>query len=391
MDVMIALGAACLLIRMGQALYGMGLIRAKNAAGATLRSVCEVSAAMLAFWLVGAAIFRWDRYSVGFGAGVDGTLFFLGAVMLIGGAIPGAAMAERSRFWPLGWAAALMGGIIVPLGARWSWQGWLARMHFIDAAGATWLHAAGAVCGLAGAIAVGPRTGKYHRDGSASMIPGHNIPQAGIGLFAMLAGWAPYVAGCLMAAGAMREAGQAAACTLVAGCAGGMAAILLGRYRYGKPDVVLTVMGFVGGLVAISAGAGKIQPAGALLIGAGAGLLVPMCAVWLDLLAHIDDPVGVVAVHGVGGVWGTVMTGLFIPGSFGHRVHQMGIQAVGVVSVLVMAAVLSAAVFALLRVTVRLRATEADEFDGLDLAEHDIGAYPDFQQTTIKSYHLREA
>jgi len=170
-----------------------------------------------------------------------------------------------------------------------------------------------------------------------------------------------------------------------------MAAMLLGRYRYGKPDVILTVMGFIGGLVAISAGAGRIQPAGALLIGAGAGLLVPMCAVWLDLLAHIDDPIGVVAVHGVGGVWGTIMTGLFIPGSFGHRLHQVGIQVVGVASVLVMAAVLSAATFALLRATVRLRASEADEFDGLDLAEHDIGAYPDFQQTTIKSYHLREA
>ena len=391
MDVMIALGAACLLIRMGQALYGMGLIRAKNAAGATLRSVCEVSAAMLAFWLVGAAIFKANSRVVGFGAGVDGTLFFLGAVIIVGGAIPGAAMAERSRFWPLGWAAALMGGVIIPLGARWSWTGWLARMNFIDAAGGAWLHTAGAVCALAGAIFLGPRTGKYHRDGSASMIPGHNIPQAGMGLFAMLAGWAPYVAGCLLASGFPLEAGPAAARTLVAGCAGGMAAMLLGRYRYGKPDVILTVMGFLGGLVAISAGAGKIQSPGALLIGAGAGLLVPLSAVWIDLLAHIDDPVGVVAVHGIGGVWGTLMTGLFIPGSFAHRLHQVGIQALGVVSLALTAAVLSTALFALLRATVRLRATEADEFDGLDLAEHDIGAYPDFQQTTIKSYHLREA
>jgi Amt family ammonium transporter len=391
MDVMIALGAACLLIRMGQALYGMGLIRAKNAAGGTLRSICDVSGAMLAFWLIGAAIFRGERHLVGFAAGVDGTLFFLATVMLIGGAIPGAAMAERSRFWPLGWAAALMGGVIIPLGARWSWYGFLARMNFIDIAGGAWLHGAGAVCALVGAIVIGPRTGKYHRDGSASMIPGHNIPLAGMGLFAMLAGWAPYVAGCLLARGSTLETGTAAALTLVAGCSGGMAAMLLGRYRYGKPDVILTVMGFIGGLVAISAGAGRIQPAGALLIGAGAGLLVPMCAVWLDLLAHIDDPIGVVAVHGVGGVLGTVMTGLFIPGSFGHRLHQVGIQVVGVASVLVMAAVLSAATFALLRATVRLRASEADEFDGLDLAEHDIGAYPDFQQTTIKSYHLREA
>src|SRR5579871_3066243 len=187
MDVMIALGAACLLVRMGQALYGTGLIRAKNAAGATLRAVCEVSAAMLAFWLVGAAILRGDRHLIGFASGVDGSLFFLGAVILIGGSIPGAAMAERSRFWPLGWAAAVMGGIIIPLGARWAWSGWLSKFGFIDDAGGVWLHTAGAVCALAGVIAVGPRTGKYHRDGSASMIPGHNVPFAGIGLFAMLA------------------------------------------------------------------------------------------------------------------------------------------------------------------------------------------------------------
>ncbi len=391
MDVMIALGAACLLVRMGQALYGMGLIRAKNAAGAMLRAVCDVSAGMLGFWAVGAAIWAGDRHLIGFGAGVDGRLFFLATVVLIGAAIPGAAMAERSRFWPLGWAAALMGAVVIPLGARWAWSGWLAKLGFIDAGGAIWLHGAGAVCALAGITVIGPRTGKYHRDGSASMIPGHNVPLAGVGLFAMLAGWAPYVAGCLLATGSALEAGPAAARTLVAGCAAGMAAMLLGRYRDGKPDVVLTVMGFMGGLVAISAGAGGIQSPGALLIGAGAGLLVPMCAVWIDLLAHVDDPAGVIAVHGIGGIWGTIATGLFVPGGIGHRLHQMGIQVVGTVCLLLLAGALSAGLMMALRLTVRLRATEADEFDGLDLAEHDIGAYPDFQQTTIKSYHLREA
>src|SRR6185312_7455635 len=150
MDVMIALGAACLLVRMGQALYGMGLIRAKNAAGAVLRAVCEVSAGMLGFWLIGAAIWGGDRHWVGFASGgVDGRLFFLATVALIGCAIPGAAMAERSRFWPLGWSVALMGAVIIPLGARWSWNGWLAKSGFIDAGGGVWLHAAGGVCALA--------------------------------------------------------------------------------------------------------------------------------------------------------------------------------------------------------------------------------------------------
>lgn len=391
MDVMIALGAACLLVRLGQALYGVGVIRAKNAAGAVLRAVCDVCGASLAFWAVGAALLTNDRNLIGLRAGGSGTLFFLGAVVLLGTSVAQAAMSERSRFWPLGWASVLLAAVVIPLGARWSWFGWLAGKGFIDEAGGAWLHAAGAACGLVGAVAVGPRVGKYHRDGSASMIPGHNLPMAGIGLLAMLAGWAPYLAGCLVASGQGSLAGPAASRALVAAAAGGLAAMLLGRYRYGKPDFILTMMGFMGALVAISAGAGHIASPGAVILGALAGLLVPMSAIWLDLLCHIDDPSGAIAIHGVGGVWGVLATGLFVPGGIGLRLHQLGIQALGIVCLIPLALVVSAAVFGAVRLVVPLRASEADEFDGLDLAEHDIGAYPDFQQTTIKSYHLREA
>jgi Amt family ammonium transporter len=247
------------------------------------------------------------------------------------------------------------------------------------------------MCALAGAVAVGARTGKYNRDGSASMIPGHNVPLAGVGVLAMLVGWGPYVAGCLIYRGLFVQAGPAAMQTLLCAAAAGLTAMLLGKYRYGKPDVILTLMGFLGGLAAIAAGAGHISARGAVAIGAVAGIIVPLSAVWLDLWCRIDDPAGAIAIHGIGGMLGTIAVGFFVPGSVAHRLGQLGMQALGAAVLGGLALLLSAVLFSILRVAARLRATEADEFDGLDLAEHDIGAYPDFQQTMIKSYHLREA
>jgi Amt family ammonium transporter len=122
-----------------------------------------------------------------------------------------------------------------------------------------------------------------------------------------------------------------------------------------------------------------------------AGVLVPLAAVSLDLLAHLDDPTAGVSIHAVGGLWGTLAVGFFSPGSFPERVRLLGVQALGAVAISLLAGAASFTLFAVLRATVGLRVKDADEYDGLDLAEHDIGAYPDFQQTTIKSYHLREA
>ena len=178
---------------------------------------------------------------------------------------------------------------------------------------------------------------------------------------------------------------------LLSAAAGGAAAIALGQMRYGKPDVGLTLAGLLGGLVAISAAGGGVGTISAVVIGAVAGIVVPLAAVSLDLLAHVDDPTSAISIHAVGGVWGTLAAGLFSPGSFAERFKSVGVQALGAVVIAALAAAFSVALFASLGATVGLRVKEADEYDGLDLAEHDIGAYPDFQQTMIKSYHLREA
>ena len=399
MEVMIGLGAACLLIRVGLTLYCTGLLRAKNAAGAVLRVFADLCVSTLAFWLIGAAIlvqthnrfFSIDPKTIAFYSGSSADLFFLMTVVLVGTGIAGGAPAERTRFFPAWAASILLAAILIPTAANWAWTGWLARLGFIDAGGGSWLHLCAATCAAAGAIAVGPRSGKYHRDGSTSMIPGHSIPMAGLGVAAMLAGWAPYLAGCLIYTHNVSLIGPAAVSTLLAGAAAGTAALLTGHRRYGKPDVILTLFGFLGGLVAIAAGAGRIGAPAAVVVGAVAGVLVSYATVWIDLIGRIDDPVGVIAVHGVGGLWGTLAAGFLTHGAAVHRLRQTGVQLIGIVAIGLLALILSVTLFAVLKSTVRLRVSEADEFDGLDLAEHDIGAYPDFQQNTIKSYHLREA
>jgi len=399
MEVMIALGAACLLIRCGVALYGTGLVRSKNAAASVLRAICDLCVAALAFWAIGgailtqshSAIFSVDWRFVGFRAGEGADLFFLTTVVLVGTGVAGSAMAERAQFFPLCCVSILLAAIVIPVGANWAWTGWLRHLGFIDPAGGSWLHASAAMCAAVGAAVVGARTGKYHRDGSASTIPGHNVPLAAVGALTMLVGWIPYVAGCLLLNHGQALIGQAATTTLLCAAAAGFVAILLGRFRYGKPDVILTLIGFLGGLVAITAAAGRVGAPSAVLIGAVAGVIVPVSAIWIDLRFHLDDPLAVIATHGVGGAWGTIAAGLLIHGSASHRLHQAGVQIVGLAAIGLLSAVLSFVLFALLRLTVRLRANEDEEFEGLDLAEHDIGAYPDFQQTMIKSYDLREA
>jgi ammonium transporter, Amt family len=399
MDVMIALGAGCLLIRLGLTLYRTGLLRAKNAAGAVLRVFADLCVSTLAFWLIGAAIllqmhnqFFWvDPKGIAFSSGGTAELFFLMTVILIGTGIVGGALAERTRFFPAWAASILAAAVLIPVGGNWAWSGWLARLGFIDAAGGSWLHLGPALCALIGAMTVGPRSGKYHRDGSTTMIPGHNIPLIGVGVAAMLAGWVPYLAGCLIVQHEAALIGPAAVSALLAGASAGMAALLVGHYRYGKPDVILTLFGFLGGLVSITAGAGRIEAPWAVLLGAVAGVLVTCASVWIDLIAHIDDPIGVIAVHGVGGLWGTLAAGFLTHGSALQRLHQTGVQLIGILAIGLLSLILAAATFAILKAAIRIRASEADEFDGLDLAQHDIGAYPDFQQNTIKSYHLREA
>jgi Amt family ammonium transporter len=400
------LAAGVLLIRIGQGAYAVGLSRARNSASVSMRGLCDLCVASLAFWALGAAILfhggsRFFGVETGllFGASIGrggtASAILLGAIVasIATGAVVEAA-AERSRFFPLVAASVLLAAIVVPVAGNWATSGWLARLGFVDPAGASWVHLTGGVCAAVAAWAIGPRQGKYNRDGSVSMMPGHSLPLARIGAMLMLAGWLPYV-GAMVAistgAGPAANADMACLNVLVAAAAAGLTGLLYSQVRYGKPDVGHTLMGMLGGLVAISAAAGVVASYWAVLIGAVAGCLVPLASIWIDRYARVDDPVGAVAIHGVGGLWGTLAAGIFAAGSLADHARHVGVQLLGTLAIAALSAAGSLALFLTLRSMVQLRVSELDEFDGLDLAQHDIAAYPDFQQNTIRSYHMREA
>ena len=413
LDILLAaLGAIALLARVGFALYAAGLVRSKNSAGMVVRMICDLCVSTLVFWGIGAAILFQQHNSV-FALRADlifsnisssrpftEFLFFQLAMNLIASGAMAGATAERFRFFPLCGASLLLSGFLLPVAGNWAWYGWLASRGFIDIGGGAALHVTAGVSAAVAAIVVGPRTGKFNRDGSSSMIPGHNLPLAGIGAMLVLAGWLAYIAGAGLMVSVrlinpfpqhvVEISSPAAFNALLSASAAGLAALLVGQLRYGKPDVVLALMGFIGGLVAISAGAGLVSTPGAALIGAVTGIFLPVLAVALDLRLRIDDPAGAISIYALAGAWGTLATAFFAPALAFGRWHQFAVQAIGVVSIAAFSAVVSFVFFAALKYTVGIRAREADEFDGLDLAEHDIGAYPDFQQTMIKSYHLRE-
>lgn len=392
----IVLAVGALLVRVGQTLYYAGLSRSKNAAGASLRSVADVCVSVLAFWAIGQAIAAqsssWNpvlslepRYLMGWD-GMPANAVFTVALILIGTGVVGGAVAERSKFVPMAVAWAVLAGFVLPVSLFWVWRGWLHNIGVVDVAGAGGIHLAAGAFALAGAVIVGPRVGKYNRDGSASMIPAHNVPIAVAGAVTVLVGFLPYVAGCPGG-----EPSRAAFNTLLAGAAGGFVAMTFAHIRYGKADIGLALAGLLGGLVASTAGAGLVSSPAAFVIGAVAGLVVPVSTILIDLFGRLDDPAGGVAVHGVGGAWGLIAAGLFVPGSFADHLKHLGANLLAIFALAAFAGGVGFIVFALLRSSVGVRSKEADEYDGLDLAEHDIGAYPDFQQTMIKSYHLREA
>lgn len=400
MDLQLVLcGLAVLLLRAGMALHVSGLSRSKNSAGAILRAVADLCVAVLAFWLIGAAVMNARVQLVaagalrleGLGELLPAALFFWLCVMSLAPAIAGGVVGERSRFLPMLALPLLLAAIAVPLCAAWAMGGWLARQGFIDLAGASFIHVVAGTCGLVAAILVGPRQGKYNRDGSANAIPGHSLTLASAGVLLMLVGWVGCLAGFSLLSARSTSIGAVALAALLAAAAGGLSSMLLCRVRYGKADIHLTYAGLLCALVAISAGAGTISPGAAVLVGAVAGLLAPTATLAIDLTWRIDDPSNAVAVHAIGGAWGLIATALFLPDAgLLPRLKVLGAQTLGLAVAVTLACVLALIVLATLKRVVGLRSREADEFDGLDLAEHDIGAYPDFQQTMIKSYHLRE-
>jgi Amt family ammonium transporter len=272
-----------------------------------------------------------------------------------------------------------------------------------DFAGSTVVHSVGAWAALAGAIMVGPRLGKYTKDGRANAIPGHNIVLAALGVFILWFGWYGFNPGSTLAQ--VEGIAYVAVTTTLAAAAGAVAALIVSWVTYGKPDLTMALNGVIAGLVGITAPCASVAPWAAAVIGAVAGVLVFYSVLFFDQVLKIDDPVGAVSVHGICGAWGTLSIGLFGSRSidilfwdsdtaiqdglfYGGGFGQLGVQALGVAAVFVFTFVAAMAMFAVIRATVGLRVSDEEQLEGLDIGEHGATAYPDFQTTAGGMGHL---
>jgi len=405
-NVMWTLIAAILVMFMqaGFAMVETGLTRAKNAGNILMKNMFDFAAGSPAFFLVGFALMFGDDIGgfLGFSnfglseastADADGLwkytfwffqcVFAATAVTIVSGAI-----AERTKFVAYLFLSFAVTAVVYPISGHWIWGGgWLSKLDapMIDFAGSTVVHSVGGWIALAGAILLGPRIGKYTKDGVARAIPGHNLPLVALGVFILWFGWFGFNPGSTTAA--TGTIGLIAVTTNLAACLGGLGAMFTAWLRYGKPDVSMSLNGVLAGLVAITAGCANVSPMASMLIGVLAGILVVLSVEFIDKVLKIDDPVGAISVHGVCGAFGTLCVGLFASPDFGGTaglfygggISQLITQIIGVGAVFVWAFGSGLVLFGLLKITVGIRVTAEEELKGLDLTEHGSEAYSGFQ------------
>ncbi|MBI4378684.1 MAG: ammonium transporter [Nitrospinae bacterium] len=295
------------------------------------------------------------------------------------------AMAERTKFSAYLWYSIFISLIIYPIFGHWVWgAGWLAKMGMWDFAGSTVVHSVGGWVALAGSIMLGPRIGKYNKDGSVNVILGHNLPMATLGVFILWLGWFGFNPGSTMS-GTVDNIAHIAVTTNLAAAAGVITALLFSKRMFGRWDIGMSLNGALAGLVAITAPCAYVSPLSSVIIGGAAGIVVVLGVLLLDKL-HIDDPVGAIPVHGMCGAFGTLCLGLFaqdmfMPNTtgngllFGGGTKLLIAQATGVVTCFVWAFGMGLILFGALKMMGNLRVSPEEELEGLDVEEHGTHAY----------------
>jgi Amt family ammonium transporter len=303
------------------------------------------------------------------------------------------AMAERTRFSSYLIFCVIITALVYPVAGHWIWGGgWLAKIGMIDFAGSTVVHSVGGFSALAGALVLGPRLGKYNRDGSSNAIPGHSIPLAALGVFILWFGWFGFNPGSTLS-GTSPAISFIAVNTAIAGAAGAIGAMLYVWIRYKKPDASMVLNGALAGLVGITAGCAVVSPVSAMIIGFIAGILVIISVDLFDRKLRIDDPVGAISVHGICGVFGTLAVGFFAESRyaeivgfsgvnglfFGGGAKQLLVQFIGSMATIAWSFSVMFVLFIILRYTIKLRVSRDEELKGLDIEEHGMEAYSGFQ------------
>ena len=396
----VLVGAALVFfMQAGFSLCEAGFTRAKNTGNILMKNLMDFCIGTPCFWLVGFGIMFGSGtalfgtidplimgdYSHILPAGVPlwayaifQTVFCATSATIVSG-----AMAERTKFSAYCIYSAAISLIIYPISGHWIWGGgWLSQLGFHDFAGSTAVHMVGGLCALIGAKILGPRIGKYDKDGKPRAILGHNMTAAALGVFILWFCWFGFNGASTVGMDTdelMEWAGLVFFNTNLSAAVACCAALIFTWIRYKKPDVSMTYNAALAGLVGVTAGCDAVNPVGAFFIGAICGIVMVLAIEFFDKVAKIDDPVGAISVHCVCGALGTLLVGLFATGSstapglfYGGGFGLLGIQALGVLSVALYVGVVITVVFQLIKHTIGLRADPEDELMGLDVSEHGL-------------------
>ncbi len=402
----VLLGAALVFfMQAGFAMVETGFTRAKNAGNIIMKNLMDFSLGTLVFWVIGFGLmFAGDGPLVGgFDFLIQGdysstiptyalvifhTVFCATAATIVSG-----AMAERTKFSSYCIYSVLLSAIIYPISGHWIWGGgWLAELGFHDFAGSTAVHMVGGVAALIGAKVLGPRIGKFDKNGKPRAIPGHSLTLGALGVFILWFCWFGFN-GCstvsMTGDDVINSAATIFVTTNLSAATAATAVMAITWIKYKKPDVSMTLNGALGGLVAITAGCDMVSPVGAFFIGLIAAFLVFFGVEFVEKVLKIDDPVGAVGVHGFCGAGGTLLTGLFaLDGGlfYGGGFDFFLVQLLGVVAVIAWVSVTMTIVFNVIKMTVGLRVSEEEEIKGLDIEEHGLASsYADFMPTPVNS------
>ena len=388
---MLIAGILVFLMQAGFTLVESGMTQSKNAVNIAMKNLLDICVGSLTFWFVGYSLmygdttngwFFWSGLMQGKGADLFfQTMFAATAATIVSGAIAG-----RTKYSTYIIFSIVMTAIIYPISGGWQWQGsgWLTELGFIDFAGSSIVHSVGGWAALVAAFMVGPRIGKYV-NGKVLPIPGHNQVLATLGVFILWFGWFGFNGGSQLAWGGAdaTAASNVVLITNLAAAAGGLGALVTTWIWYGKPNLSQTLNGALAGLVSITAGCGNMTAVGAVVAGLIGGIIVVFSIEIIEKKLKIDDAIGAASVHGVAGVWGTIVIGLWgVDGDTGIGLFngggatQLGIQALGTLAYAVWAVGLSFIVLGILKATIGLRVSKEVEIEGLDISEHGSIAYP---------------
>ncbi len=380
----------------GFALVEAGFTRSKNTTNILFKNLMDFTIGTIAFWAIGFGIMFGS--SNGFWGGIDlfdhhlyrtdmpdfAFLIFQTVFAATAATIVSGAMAERTKFNAYLMYSAVISLVIYPISGHWAWGGgWLSRLNvpFHDFAGSSVVHMVGGMAALVGASVLGPRLGKYDKNGKAKAIPGHSMTLATLGVFILWLGWFGFNPGSQLAAAGTDNAKAISlifVTTNLAAAGGAFSTLIFIWLKYKTPTLSMTLNGALAGLVAITAGCDAVSPGGALIIGMLAGIVVVLSVSFFDNIIKIDDPVGAISVHGVCGAFGTLMVGFFSTSDgiyYGNGWSLLKSQFIGVVSIAAWTLAASAILFITLKYLNGLRVEKRIEEEGLDIYEHGESAY----------------